>query len=365
MHISRWLGAAVLTLVLGLGCQPGAAPPTSRTQPAAGAPPGAEAPGAEWDQIVAAGKREGRLLVSTNPGHRAFMEHAIPVFQQEYGIEIEVVWLNGRDTAERLLAEHGAGQVRMDVAVGGDSNLYVLPRDGVLQPFTVPNAAHVSDKLRGAVGADNTYYPMMLNVYALLVNTNEIPPDRVPKRLADILDPYFRGKIVLHNPGTSGGGNSWMSAAHETPGIGRPFLEKLAQQDLIIVQDPAGVEAMVARGERALGVPAGGRSIITQPGAPLRWVIPEEGVAFSIQNISIPKLAPHPNAARVWANFVLSKQAQEWWFQYGNYTPTRGDVELDRPEFNLANLTLLGGRGNRPPEETQHWLSVGKDIFSQ
>ena len=365
MHNSlpRGLAAGLLMLFFVLGCQPSAGGPSSAPPAASPAATANESPDA-WERTLAAAKQEGRLLLITNPGHRGFVEHAAPIFQQEHGIQVEAVYMNGRETVERILAEYGAGQVRTDVAVGGETNLYPVVQTGVLEPFTVPNVAGISERLREAIGPDNSYYPQMLNVYALLVNTQIIPQERVPRRWADLLDPYYRGKMVVHNPGTSGGGNNWLSAVHEVPELGRPYLERVAQQDVLIVQDPAGVEATVARGERPLGVPAGGRALLTQAGAPLQWVIPEEGVAFSIQNISIPKNAPHPNAARVWANFVLSKRAQEWWYQFGNYTPVRGDVELERPEYNLANLPLLGGKGYRPPQEAPQWLTVGKQIFA-
>jgi iron(III) transport system substrate-binding protein len=299
----------------------------------------------------------------TNPGHRGVVERAVPAFQQEYGIEVEVTYMNGREASERLLAEYGAGQVRTDAVVSGDSNFWSVAQTGALDSYTVPNAAAISERLQASIGPDNTYYPQMLNVYGLVVNTEVIPPERIPRRWADLADPYYRGKMVVHNPTTTGGGNSWLSTAHETPGLGRPFLEKIAQQDVIIVQDPAGVEAMVARGERGIGVPAGGRSVLTQPGAPMKWIVPEEGVAFSIQTVGVPKQAPHPNAGRVWANFTLSKQVQEWWYEYGHYTPVRTDVVLDPPEYNLANLPLLAGTGNRPAAEAQRWLNIGKSIF--
>lgn len=357
--MARWLVAGLL--LLALGCQPSAAGPATTSPP----PAAPAATGDDWDRVLVAARQEGRLNLITNPGHRGVIERAVPVFRQEYGIEVDVTYMNGREATERLLAEHGAGQVRTDAAVSGDTTFWAIAPLGVLKSYTIPNAAAIPERLRGTIGQDNTYYPKMLNVYGLVVNTQVIPPERIPRRWADLADPYYRGKIVLHNPGTSGGGNSWMSAAHETPGLGRPYLEKIAQQDLIIVQDPAGVEAAVARGERGIGVPAGGRSVVTQPGAPLKWIVPEEGVAFSVQTVGIPQQAPRPNAGRVWANFMLTKQVQEWWYQYGHYTPVREDVELDPPEYNLANLTLLGGTGYRPPAEAERWLGVGKAIFGQ
>jgi iron(III) transport system substrate-binding protein len=357
--VARWLVVALLALALG--CQPSAAGPAPTAAPAAAPAPS----GDTWEQVVAAAQQEGHLTLITNPGHRGVIERATPLFQQEYGIDVEVTYLNGREATERLLAEVGAGQVRTDAIVSGDSNIWSVAQMGVLESYTVPNTAAISDRLRPTIGPDNTYYPQMLNVYGLVVNTQVIPPERIPRRWADLVDPYYRGKIIVHNPGTTGGGNTWLAAANEAPGLGRPYLEKIAQQDVIIVQDPAGVEAAVARGERGVGVPAGGRSVVTQPGAPLKWVVPEEGVAFSVQTVAIPKQAPRPNAARVWVNFMLTKQVQEWWYDIGHYTPVRTDVDLDTPEYNLANLPLLGGTGYRPPDEAPQSLSLGKAIFGQ
>jgi iron(III) transport system substrate-binding protein len=289
----------------------------------------------------------------------------VPAFESEYGIKVELVHVSGRESTERVLAEVGAGQVRTDVAGGGDTNIYTLLQYDALEPYTVPNADAIPPQLRAKIGPNGTYYPLMLVTYALLLNTQVIPAERAPRRWADLADPYYRGKIVVHNPTTSGGGNTWLAGAHDDPTLGRPYLEKIAQQDLLVAQDPATVESTVARGERGIGLPGVGRAVVTQAGAPIRWIIPEEGVAYSVDVAAIPKGAPHPNAARVWINFILSPQAQAWWHPNGRYTPVRTDVQVEEPEYLLSNLKLLGGHGTRAPEDVPKWLDLGKQLFGR
>jgi iron(III) transport system substrate-binding protein len=360
------LGIALIVVLTGLGCAPSAAPPLGASAPAAAERAArADAPSdAGWESVVAAARQEGRLLVINHPSHRLFLEYVVPIFREEFGIEVEVAYLPGRAAYERVLAEAGAGQVRTDIAASADHEMASLAEQGLLEPSPVPGAAGIASLLRGEIGSNNTYYPHYLNVYGLLVNTRELPPERVPQRWTDLVDPYYRGNIALHNPGTAGGGNSWFYAAHEAPTLGRAYLEQFARQNLMIVTEANQVQATVARGERAIGVPGSAQAIAAHKDAPLRWTIPAEGVAYSTQVLGIPRNAPHPNAAKVWVNFMLSKRVQEWLNQHGYYTPVRDDVELENPEFNLANMPILGP-GKRPAAETGKWLALGAEMFSR
>ncbi len=354
---ARWWASVCLGLMLAVGCGPAAVPSASS---ASGAPAADS-----WDTVVENARREGQVSILSNPGHRAFMEHAIPAFQQQYGITVDIAYTNGRESAERVLAEVGAGQVRTDVAGGGDTNMYELAQNEAIAAYTVPNADGIAEPVREKIGPGNTYYPTMLVTYALLANTQAIPAERLPRRWADLTDPYYKGKIVIHNPATNGGGNTWLAGAYDDPTLGRPYLEKIAQQDLLVAQDPATVEATVARGERGIGLPGVGRAVVTQAGAPIKWIIPDEGVVYSVDVDAIPKGAPHPNAARVWVNFILSPQAQAWWYPNGRYTPVRTDVQVDEPEYLLSNLKLLGTHGTRAPQDVPKWLDLGKSIFGR
>jgi iron(III) transport system substrate-binding protein len=368
MHGFHWFGIHVLAAALLIGCQSGSpsAPGSAAAQPAApsvaGAPPGAEPEKDAWEQVVAAARAEGQVLLYVNPGTRPFMEHAIPAFQQEYGVQAEPVYMSGREVEERLYAEHGAGQYRADIVSAANASAYGLYKTGLLETINLPNTRAITERLRH-IGPVGTYYPQYVDPYGILVNIQQVPPERLPTRWADLLDPYYRGKIVLHDPTTAGGGNTWLGLVHETPGLGRPYLEQLARQDLLMVQQPTQVESMIARGERSIGLPIGLRALALQRGAPIQYVAPQEGVFLIVSSVAVAKNAPHPNAARVWANFMLSKRAQEWWHQQANYTPVREDVQPEQSEVNLANVQLMGGVGFWPPDQSPHWLEVARSIF--
>jgi iron(III) transport system substrate-binding protein len=364
---ARCWASVFVAVWLAVGCGPSATPPAASAPSGAGSGGSAAAAGTadSWDNVVERARREGQVSILSNPGHRAFMEHAIPAFEQQYGIKVDIAYTNGRETTERVMAEVGAAQVRTDVAGGGDTNVFELVQNDAVEAYAVPNADGIAAAVREKIGPGNTYYPTMLVTYALLANTQAIPPDRLPRRWADLTDPYYKGKIVIHNPATNGGGNTWLAGASEDPSLGRPYLEKIAQQDLLVSQDPATVEATVARGERGIGLPGVGRAVVTQAGAPIKWIIPEEGVVYSVDVDAVPRGAPHPNAARVWVNFILSPEAQAWWHPNGRYTPVRIDVEVAEPEYLLSNLKLLGTHGTRAPQDVPKWLDLGKSIFGR
>jgi|SRR5687767_432022 hypothetical protein len=105
------LGVGVGIALWLLGCQPAAGPTGPAGTAPAGTVPAASTvqPAADpWEQTVAAARQEGRVALYMNATQRRWLELIVPLFQQEYGIEMDVTFLDGSDSQERLYVEYGA-----------------------------------------------------------------------------------------------------------------------------------------------------------------------------------------------------------------------------------------------------------------
>jgi len=186
-------------------------------------------------------------------------------------------------------------------------------------------------------------------VLTALVNSRLVKPEDQPKSWSDFLDPKWKDKVLLDEPRTGGVGYVFFAVTYEK--YGRQYQEKFAALKPVIVPDPAVAARRLAAGEYPLYVGFAFHEYVTLKGLPVRVVIPEEGGMYSTLNATIPKGAPHPNAARLFLNFMLDDEAQATIGRLGSrsttgFTPS--DVSDDVKV--LLNAKLFGS--SKPSEQT-------------
>lgn len=337
--MEKWQITAVTVLsalLLVIACGPKVAgPPQSPT-------PGlAPAVVSEWNKVVVAAKEEGAVNVYTAtmplPAQRPLAE----AFEKEYGIKVLYASATGTELAEKIAAEQRGKAYTADVSENGSGTTYNLIKPlGILaEPIRVP-AALERDKWRGEpFVVDPEGYIFLYNTAptkSIVINTNLVKPGEEPKSWFDLLDPKWRGKILLDDP-TLGGPGHFMFVLVKNYIGGEEYWRKLAEQKPKISRDRrANIEA-VAKGEYPvlMGCYSGMLPPFFDARAPLKILIPKEG-DFGVQwAIALVKNAPHPNAAKLFVNWFLSREGQMVFAKYGGYPSDRLDVpeELARLEF--------------------------------
>ena len=157
----------------------------------------------------------------------------------------------------------------------------------------------------------------------------------------DILDPKYKGKISADDFRAIGGGSSFFSVTYEK--FGREFHDKLAQQNVSFTRDMREAERRVARGEYAIYLPWLLNYLPSLKGLPVKAAIPKEGVVYLPYASSILTKAPHPNAARVLIDFMLSDEGQAIYASEGLLPTAEGMSSKLPPDYaQLANIKLLG-----------------------
>ena len=314
--------------------------------------------------LVAAAKREGRLVIYTTlivdqivrPLIRAFQSH-VP------GIDVRFVRADSVALVVRLTNEAKANRVQADIwhLVEG---VGPLVEAGIAAPLDLPSAkglpATYADPNRRWIATN-------LSVRSLAYNTQLIPEAQAPRGYQDLLDPRLKGKFAW-NPNSVSGSYGFIGTVlkHRGEEQGLAYLRALAKQDITPV--PMAIRAVLDRvigGEYAIGLEMNGThaAISAAMGAPVRWV-PLDPVSMTLQAAGMTARAPNPNAARLFLDFMISRAGQEV-FREHDYIPMHPDVPAKRPELKpeTGGYKAVVYSPEEVDANARRWAEIYRDIF--
>ncbi len=349
----KWFCIAVLAAILVLlafGCAgPQATPAPTPVAKTATGPVAVDSWQQKWDKLVAEGKKEEKVMVNYSGG--ATVREALnKAFSEKYGIALEFNSGKPAEVAPRVQRERSAGLYLSDVFLAGIGTVVsVLGPDGALEPLdealVLPEVKDPKSWLGGKlIWGDEQHRLLMYLAYALdplNINTDIVKPEDM-KSYRNLLDAKWKGKISFLDPRMAGGGNSAFTFWHEALGI--DFLRDLAKQEPIFTRNVRLQVEWLARGKYPLGIGVnpGDRTEFTNAGAPVRTLRPVEGtvVTGGSGGILILNKAPHPNAAKVFINWLLSRDGVTVMSRATGTQSARVDVPTD---FLEADTVLPPG----------------------
>lgn len=306
-------------------------------QPVFAAAQSAQAASSEWDRIVAAAKKEGRVVASIPPSAelRRGMEIA---FTRRYGIGVEFVPARGGAIIRRIADEAKAGVRHFDLHVGGtESAVTGLLSEKVLEPLegylVLPEVGDPSQWWGGHLWVDNArrfiYGFAAYQTVSLWHNPNETK-GFVFQTFDDLLDPRLQGRIGISDPRTPGAGASMWS--HMLAIKGEEYLKRLVAQKLYVGRDLRVLGENLSRGKIAVTVGLGYSELLPfiKAGLPIAPLPnPKEGVYATggYGHLMIIKDPPRPNATRVFVNWLLSRDGQEIFGRAMGVASRRLDVD--------------------------------------
>ena len=291
------------------------------------------------DARVLAAQKEGKVVWYTSLALTS-SEKVAKLFEAAYpGVKVEVQRTGSQRILQRVMQELAANIKNVDVVHTSDAGHYVLLKDKKLLMKYTP--AGVESFPAGFKDKDGYHYGLRATVNAIAYNTKAVSAADAPRTWKDLLDPKWRGKLVTAHPGYSG-----VIATHVLALVhlhGWEYWKQLAQNKPMLVQsavDPAGV---VASGERAVAVNGGDYNFfqVKQKGNPVEVVFPAEGVPLVVSPSAITSFAPHPNAAKLFTDFIFSLAVQQVLVDTeGLYTGHPG-VKYPAGRPKLGDLKLL------------------------
>ena len=367
----RHLGESLILCLLLLGAcapaparPPGGEPPSRPAAPASAPAPPSSAPTAPatgqlewqavWDQTLAAARQEGKVVIYGPPGER-IRRNLTEGFQKAFpGVALELMGGRCAELTARIEAERRAGLQAVDVFLCGTTtaNSDMKPA-GVLAPIPpvliLPEATDPSAWLGNRLefsdseGQFNLVYATTPKAH-VAYDLRQVKPEDVDE-LPKLLDPKWKGKIVVGDPVPTGAAQTtvrWMWAALG-PEQGADYLRALRAQAGAIDRDARRMVEWVARGRYAILV--GPNDAITQQllteGLSFGVLsdFKDHGAALSASYGSIMRMAngPHPNAATLFINWLLTKEGQTAYSTGVVQASRRLDVPTDHlpPENRL------------------------------
>jgi iron(III) transport system substrate-binding protein len=290
--------------------------------------------------LIEAAKKEGKVSFYTAMDLQ-FAERLGKTFEAKYpGIAVRVERSGAERVFQRIDQEYSSKIYTVDVVNTADqAHCIIWKRNGWLAPYLPEEVAKHYDK--------RYYDPEGLHLTTRILispfgyNTNLVKPLDAPKSFKDLLDPKWKGKLVKAHPAYSG---TIMNSTFQTArDLGWDYLVKLAAQNVMQVQSATDTPKRIALGERAVMVDGAGYLVIRnkEDGQPVDVIYPEEGTPLATSPSAVFKAAPNPNAARLFQNWMHSREAQQVLVDFARqYSPH--DQTVEKPGVRkLADIKLM------------------------
>src|SRR5499427_4395444 len=325
----------------------------------------------EWKKTVEAAKKEAKI-VAGGPPTAVLRKQYKETFEQKFGIEMELVSAPGPQNAGKAASEFKAGVSYFDVLHGGSGTLEPLKNENMLAPFSeymvLPDVKDPKQWWGGHMWEDNVKTNRFIYSFSAdfsvppFYNAELVKPGEITS-YDDILQPKWKGKIGMFDPRIpSAGQGLW---GYLMRAKGKEFLQRLAEQNLFIHRDGQQIAVGLAKGNLVIALGLAQRFVdpYIKGGLPIKVLtsIKERmGGSNGFGAVAIMANTPHPNAAKVYINWLLGKEGQDL---YGRAL-TQGSRRLDVDTKWLARFNTPAAKDTTTPEEFEKVRFYGEDVIN-
>jgi iron(III) transport system substrate-binding protein len=293
-----------------------------------------------WNDLIAAAKQEGKLVMSGPPTPEVRKE--VPeAFKRRFGIDVEYIGGRTTELMSRLQSERKVGQYTLDALVAGAQSLYTVAYpDKMLDPIPPvlvhPEALDGTKWMGGRpwfMDPEQQYILRLANYVSslLAVNTQFVKAEEITT-YRDLLDPKFRGKVSAYDPIRPGTG--WNTANYLLSTLGDDYIRSLFQtQQLGVSNDNRQLSDWMARGQYPVSIGLGSDEVerLKTDGFPVAVIRDTPDVpGYVTAGFGLAALMnqpPHPNAARLFTNWIAMKEGNEVYCRNQVIASVRTDVD--------------------------------------
>jgi iron(III) transport system substrate-binding protein len=304
-------------------------------------------------------KAEGEFVWYTSVNAED-IQRILEVFEKRYPfIKPKPVRLTSARIVQRYTTESQANTFLADIVDTNDAHIEFFRRKGMLQPYYTPMAEKFDKRF---VQAQGYWVANRVTMLVLGYNTRLVKATDPPRRYEDLLDPKWKDQLALEREDSP-----WFMALMEHWGEqkGKAFFQRLRAQNPKIRSGHTHLAQLIAAGEDPLSpnIHSQGMASGQRRGAPVDWTNLEPVVASS--NVSaLAKNAPHPNAALLFLDFMLNKEAGQRVIREVNRIPTHPEVLPNPPRlregFDFINVDPV-----KYNDKIDHYTKLWHDWFLQ
>ncbi|MBA2690419.1 MAG: ABC transporter substrate-binding protein [Burkholderiales bacterium] len=284
-------------------------------------------------RLISQAKKEGGLTLYTTLN----LKDAAPLveaFEKKHAVKV-TLWRSGdQKVVQRVIAEARAGKHAVDVLEGNGPGMEMLYRENLLEEFYSPA---FSDIPKEAFPRHRHYAPDNFLFFVMGYNTQLVKPDEVPNSYEDLLQPKWIGKLGIEESDID-----WFAAVAKAMGEekGLAYFKKLAAMKPQLRTGHTLMAELVAAGEIPIALTLYNQSVegLKKKGAPIDWK-PLPPAFGRTDGIGVARHAPHPHAALLFVDFVLSKEGQQI-IHSRNRVPVSRAVESPLKKFDYRLIDL-------------------------
>ncbi|MFC1816128.1 ABC transporter substrate-binding protein [Thermodesulfobacteriota bacterium] len=273
-------------------------------------------------------------------------------------IKFDFIRASSAKLLQKIMLEKQGGKRIADVGhtIGNLINPY--KKEGLIQKYVSPETKDWPEGFKDPVGYWTTYITDY-NTWAY--NTQMVSEKEAPKNYEDLLDPKWKGKIGLANTE-----HEWYQGMMDLMGRekGLQFMKRLASQDLMINSGKTLTAQLCASGEFALAKGALHRYLqLKKKGAPVQWTSFPTPILAGLRVFVLYADAPHPNAGKLFIDFMLSREGQEVMNKLGRH-PVRKDIKVD-PVLEKVRRNVFPIKPRSAEETTAYMKEFNKILLNR
>ncbi|WP_417510160.1 ABC transporter substrate-binding protein [Microbacterium sp.] len=288
---------------------------------------GGEAAAAQLDELYAAAKESGQTSVTIYGPGETDKAAMYEIFSERFpGITVNPVYILGPDLTAKLEAEFASGQHVGDLIQNGDAGIAGNLLADQLEPFKPVLAGELDEVAYGE--PTGAAWAATAATFGFAYNTNLLSEDEAPATWDDLLDPALKGQMTSDNMTRNGAGMGTLSHVMWDGRLGDSWLSDFAAQDITFQASTPAAGAAVATGEFAVQ-PAYPMAFYLRDrasGAPVNWVLPEDGVHLSPHYVALLKGGPNSDAAKLLMAWLFTPEAQQASAELGYYPLLPGEA---------------------------------------
>jgi iron(III) transport system substrate-binding protein len=256
-------------------------------------------------------RREGTLVLYTSlaPPESGPLTQA---FEKKTGVKVELWRANSEKVTQRVITEARARRFAVDAVETIGTDLERMAREKIFAEFYSP---HIADLAPSAIPAHRAWMPDRLSYLGVAYNARLVRPAELPKTVEGFLDPKWRGRLGMESSDTV-----WLAGIVKAWGNerGMRFIQRLADMKPDVRTGHTLLTQLVSAGEVPVGltVYSSGVTSAKRAGAPIEWA-PVEPVIAQPLGVGLARYAPHPHAALLFADYLISPEGQELFSSLG------------------------------------------------
>jgi iron(III) transport system substrate-binding protein len=302
-------------------------------------------------RLVEMARKEGSVVLYTSlaPTESKPLAEA---FEKKYGVKVELWRALSDKVVQRVVTEAQGRRHSVDVVETNGPEMEMLSREKLLAQFFSP---HIADLPPAAIPAHRHWFPDRMNFFVVGYNTSMVKRSEIPATYEGFTDPKWKGRIGLEATDTE-----WMATLIKAWGHdkGMDFFRRLSAMKPDVRKGHVLLAELVAAGEVPVGLTMYNSNIesLQRKGAPIDFV-PVQPVVARPQGVGVARNAPHPHAAVLFADFVISPEGQRLFESLGRVpASTKVKSELNNFAFTVIEpATVL--------EEADKWEKVWNAFF--